>query len=177
MRRHAGFRLVQLQRDALDLAPWDGFLIAESDQLLLLQFVSDRYDLDGYKVFRRCDVTRLDEDFPRREMIERALRVKDLSPAPARVGAERDMRLMMAEVEREYGLLTLHREVDDPDVCEIGKVRLASEERYVLYWLDTNGCWEPDDRAFLYAAVTRLDFDGEYERTLLLVAADRANDD
>jgi hypothetical protein len=60
--------------------------------------------------------------------------------------------------------------------CEMGRVRIATEDTYVLEWLDPDARWDIDDRPFKYADVTRIDFDGEYERTLLRVAEDRDRD-
>jgi hypothetical protein len=169
----APFRLVRIERERLDEWHLYGFVVSTSPHLLILHQLSDRYDLDGYRCVRRVDISALDEEFERRDLIERALRLKGLSPQSARVAARENMREMMHDVQREYGLLTIHREDVHPDECEIGEIRMSFESTYVLKWLDPDARWETDDRAFRYSDVTRLDFDGEYERTLLMVSADR----
>ena len=169
----SAFRLVELQREEFDTFSWYGFVVSETAQLMLLHFVSDRYDLDGYRCIRQQDISLLELEFERKDLVERALRLKKLSPAAPRVTAQTDMRTMMEEVQREYGLLTIYREEVYLDGCDIGQVRMSSETTYVLRWLDPNAEWDLDHRPFRYADVTRLDIDSEYERTLLMVAEDR----
>jgi hypothetical protein len=166
-------RLVRLQREHFDSSPWYGFIVSESDPLLVLQIVSDRYDLDGYCVVRRADVGAIDGDFERADFIRRALRLKGQQPTVPRVAAMTSMPAMMESIQREYGLLTIHRESVTQTECEIGQIRMSSEDTYVLHWLDPDARWDLDDRPFRYRDVTRIDFDREYERILLLVAKDR----
>ena len=171
---HEGFRLLRLRRDRFDDSPWYGYMVSESDELLVLQVVSDRYDLlDGYRVLRRSDVSSLEETFERADLIERALRLKGLRPSAPKVIALTSMRAMMEAIQCEYGLLTIQREEVTSDECEIGQVRISSEDTYVLRWLGPEARWEVDDRPFRYRDVTRLEFGGEYERTLLMVAKER----
>lgn len=171
--RQFAFPLVRLER-RFDAFPWYGFVVSESEHLIVLHFVSERYDLDGYRCIRRADVTLLEEDFPRSDLIHRAVRLKNLQAQAPAVEATAQMREMMQAVQRKHGLLTIHREAVHEGECEIGEIRISAEATYVLRWLDANACWDPDDRPFRYADVTRLDFGGEYERTLLMVADDRA---
>ena len=166
-------KLVRLRRERFDRSPWYGFAVLESEQLLVVHAVSDRYDLDGYHAFRRLDITSLDDTFERRDLIERALRLKQLRPERPPTPSAIDMRTLLEAVQAEYGLVTIYREAIHPDECEIGRIRISSDETYVLHWLDTEARWSVDDRPFRFRDVTRVDFGGEYERTLLAVARDR----
>jgi hypothetical protein len=51
---------------------------------------------------------------------------------------------------------------------------MASENTYVLRSLSPDAEWENDDRPFRYQDITMIEFGGEYERTLLMVANARA---
>jgi hypothetical protein len=166
-------RLVSVLRFDLDQVPWFGFVVAESEALLAIHRVSDRYDLDGYCVFRKMDITATLEDFERADLIIRALRLKNQSPiSPASIELD-TMRSLMRSAQAEYGVLVIHRQHLNPDEIEVGTIRMTSESTFVLRWLDADAKWNNDDRAFHYEDVTHVEFGGEYETTLCAVSRDR----
>ena len=167
--------LVELVR-RMDEPPWRGFLVAQSSELLVLHRVSDRYDLDGYCAFRAEDVVSVDAEFPKRELIEHALRIKrEEARLPTGTDAS-SMRALMESAQRAFGVLLIDREFVQPGEVEVGTIRMTSADTYVLRWLDPNAKWENDSRPFRYRDVTRLEFGSEYEQTLLAVARSRESD-
>jgi len=175
MHGQPSFHLVELVR-RMDEPPWQGFLVAQSSELLVLHRVSDRYDLDGYCAFRAEDVVSVDAEFPRHELIERALRLKrEEARLPTGMDAS-SMRELMESAQRVFGVLLIDREFVQPGEVEVGTIRMTSADTYVLRWLDPNAHWENDSRPFRYRDVTRLEFGGEYEQTLLAVARSRESD-
>ena len=72
--------LVEVVRGRFDSSPWRGFIVGESKELVLLHNVSDRYSLDGYRAFRRADISSLEQSFARADLIHRALEIKQQSP-------------------------------------------------------------------------------------------------
>lgn len=169
-------RLIALHRASLDSRPWFGHLVAESDALLVLHQVSERYDLDGYVAFRREQVSEIAEDFERAELIHSALRLKGLQ-ARRPDGLElSSISALMASAQARFGVLVIARERIAEDEVEVGRLRLESASHYVLRWLDANAHWSNDDRRFRFADVTRLEFGCEYEQTLMRVAEVRAQD-
>lgn len=167
-------RLVQvIRREAFDESPWYGYLWSESESLLLLQYVSDRYDFDGYRCIRRKDLADVLDEFPRRDLIERAMRLKGLIPRMPSVSLGDDIRDVMIQIPIEYEIIAIHRELECPDECEIGKIRESDAESYTLDWMTPDAEWLEDDRPFRFGDATRLDFDDEYAKTLLIVSADR----
>ncbi|MEK7323236.1 MAG: hypothetical protein AABZ84_09175 [Pseudomonadota bacterium] len=170
------FPMVEVFRDELDESPWFGFAVGGSDALFVMHKVSDRYDLDGYAVFRREDISSIEESFERRDLIHRALRIKKLSPsAPSSIDLS-SMRSLMESAQAGYGVLVVSREWLDSDEVEVGRVRITSDDNYVLRWLSTNAEWNNDDRTFRYRDVTLVEFGAEYEQTLLQVALDRESE-
>ncbi len=167
------FTLVALEREAFDARPWHGYVLEQSDELLLLHMVSDRYDLDGYCAFRREHITLLDDDAERTDLVRRALRAKSELPSKPKGLDLSSMPALMATVQQSFGVLVISRELVCDDEVEIGAVRMASTTSYALRWLDAEGHWTNDDRAFRYADVSMLQFGGEYESTLLAVANER----
>lgn len=172
----AAFPLVSIFRSRFDESGWYGYVVGQSESLVAIHQVSDRYSLDGYRVFRRADVTEMREQFPRRDLIEEALRLKDQSPCAPNGLDLSSIRAAMESAQTAYEALVIHREDGDADEVEVGTVRMATADTYVLRWLSTDARWENDDRPFRYRDVTALEFDGEYEQTLVRVAKARGND-
>ena len=151
-----------------------GFLVGLSDELLLLNLMGDRLDLDGYTAIRLADVTTLSRDFPLKAFYLRAFELKGIRPAvPGGIDLT-DVRRLLVSVEQRYPLVTIHRERITPDECEIGRLKLASDGGYALRWITPEATWEHDYRTYRYSDITRVGFDGEYERTLALVAGGAA---
>jgi hypothetical protein len=167
------YPLVSLRRREFDDAPWYGFVVGRTDELLAIHQVSDRYSLDGYRIFRCSDLTEVDEKFHRRSLIEAALSIKHQSPREPSDLDLSGMRRAMETAQALYPVLIIDRERIYPDEVEVGTVRMTSEETYVLRWLSPEAIWEDDDRPFRYRDVTMLEFAGEYEQTLALVAQHR----
>lgn len=164
--------LVELVR-RMDEPPWQGFLVAQSSELIVLHRISDRYDLDGYCAFRAEDVVSVDAEFQRRELIEHALRIKrEEARLPTGTDAS-SMKELMESAQRTFGVLLIEREFVQPGEVEVGTIRMTSPDTFVLRWLDPDAKWENDSRPFRYRDVTRLEFASEYEQTLLAVARAR----
>lgn len=162
--------LVSLKREDVDDMTDYGFVVGASTGFVALHYVSNRYDLDGYIVVRRGDITSLRTDFKRRALITRALEHKQLAPeAPTWLDLG-SMRGLVRSVQDHEPLVVIHRELLFPDECEIGRVRIDSDQTYSLLWMDTEAQWDPDHRVFRYADITKVGFAGEYERTLAEVA-------
>ena len=162
--------IVSITRKAFDESPWYCFVVQESEHYVVGQHISDRYDLDGYRVFRKKDITTVEESFDKRDFLEVALRVKGLTPLPPKPLELSSMRALMESAQQQFGVLIIKREKLHPDELEVGTVRMASEKTYVLRWLTPGAEWENDDRPFRYQDVTMVEFGGEYENTLLMVA-------
>lgn len=141
---------------------------------MLLQLVSDRYDLDGYRCIRKEDISDMSDEFTRKDFVERVLRCKGMQFAPPELELVDDIRTMIERIPSKYEIVTIHRELVCPDECEIGKLRDSDHNTYVLDWMTPNGEWETDDRSFQFADVTRLDWADGYSEALLIVNADRS---
>ena len=161
--------LVALLRGEFDSSPQYGFLVGSNSELIALHCVSDRYDLDGYRIFLRRDLTSVEPRFARRKLISKALELKQLKPAVLPWLDLTSMRNLIASIEDHESLVVIHRERLSPNECEIGRVRIDSDQTYSLFWITTEAEWELDNRVFRYSDITQLEFGGEYERTLAMV--------
>ncbi len=156
--------------------PWHGFLVAESQALVVLYNISERFDLDGYCALPRGAIASIDDDFEKRELLQRALRLNKQSPAsPGQIDCT-SMSSLMESVQSSFGVLVVEQEEVLPGEVQVGTIRLASKDTFVLRWLSVNAEWENDDRPYRYRDVTRLEFGAAYGQTLLAVAQSRENE-
>lgn len=169
------YPLVSLLRDKFDASPWYGFVVGSSHDLVVFHRVSDAYALDGYVVFRKVDITAQADDFSKRPLVEDALHLKRQAPQDPGPLDLSSVRALMESAQRLFPALVIHRERIDAGECEVGTVRMASEDSYVLRRLTSAADWENDDRPFSFRDVTLVQFGGEYEETLALVARAREN--
>ena len=164
--------LVEIARDALDAErlPIHGFVVATGAEFLLLHVLSDRIDLDGYLAFRIGDISGLQRDFPKKSFYLKALEAKGIRPVIPEGIDLSDARQLLHSVQERYPLIVIEQERLYPEECVIGRIKLTSESTYALRVISPSATWELDDRTFRYSEVTRVGFDGEYERTLALVS-------
>ena len=156
------------------LAYRQGFVLGVSSELLLIERLSDRIDLDGFLALRLRDVTSLDIDFPRKDFYVKALSLKKLAPTvPSGIDLS-NMRSLIRSVGERYPLVVIDRELVADGECEIGHIKVASESSYALRWLSPDATWQEDAKRYKYSDITQVGFGGEYETTLALVA--EAND-
>jgi hypothetical protein len=164
--------LVRVSRHKLD---WEsrghsGFLVGVGERFLLLHLIGNTIDLDGYLALRIKDITKFEVDFERKSFYAAALKLKrQKARVPAGVALD-SARELLASVETIAPLLVIHREREDPDGCEVGRVREFGKKKYFLHWISPNATWETDDRPYRYADVTSVGFEGRYEKTLALVS-------
>jgi hypothetical protein len=164
--------LIRIRRGGLEPASVadTGYVLDVSGDLLLMQRVTDRIDLDGYDVFRTADITTGEREFPHRQFLERAVALKALAPSSPGSIHLTNIRECLEDVQRRFPLVVIHREKVAPHECEIGRVRLTAGDLYALQWLSPDAIWEDDKELYRYADVTRVQFGNEYENTLALVA-------
>ena len=161
---------VAIRRGSIDSRHIHGFVVGESAELILLQVLSDRVDLDGYTAIRKADVSERSREFARRDFCLKALALKRLRPVAPKHLDLSSVPSFLKSVDRNYPLFAIHRERVASDQCEIGRLRLSSGSTYALRWITPEATWADDEEVYRYSDVTRVDFDGEYENTLALVA-------
>ena len=164
--------LVRLTRRGVprEDADSDGYVVALGPELLALHVLSDRIDLDGYEILPLRDVVACTDTFAAAQFYARALEMKGEEPA---VPAGLDLSSLPAalrSIHRRYPLVVLHSERVAPGEVVIGRVRQWLPSGIRLHWITPAAEWVRYDRLYRFASLTRVQFDGEYERTLAMVA-------
>ena len=132
--------------------------------------MSDRIDLDGYEALRLVDISEVLTEFHQSDFLLAAARVKKLEPREPRGLDVADIQRLLASIQANYPLIALEREVVAPDECDIGRITVFSRGAFRMRLMTPRAEWADDDTWRSLDDVTRVTFDGEYERTLALVA-------
>ncbi len=164
--------LVQIERGGFDARDRivHGYPLATGDDLVLLSILSDRIDLDGYEVIRIRDITSCELDFPRKDFYQKALELKGEVPTPVLALDLSSIAALLDSAQRQFPLLVIHRERAVPGECEVGRLKLTSDEAFAIRYIDPSAQWADDSEHYRYADVTRVGFGDEYAKTLALVA-------
>jgi hypothetical protein len=164
--------LVQLERGGFDARDrrTEGIALGVSDTLVLVALLSDRIDLDGYEVLHVADITTCRREFERKDFYRRALELKGQLPAtPVSVDLS-GLPALLTSAQALFPLLTIHRERLFPGECDIGRLKLHSEDAFAIHYIDPSAKWRDEPGHYRYTDVTRVNFGGEYEAALALVA-------
>ena len=148
----------------------DGYVVGVSECFVMLHLLDPNFvNLNGYIVLRSDDVRRYrvrdDNDF----FLNRALKLKGIRPAlPAAIDLT-SFGTLLESANKQFPLLTIHRELMDPDICFIGQVEKLTDKTVTLKEIDPGARWERV-RRYNFRDITRVEFGGGYEDSLALVA-------
>jgi hypothetical protein len=130
-----------------------GYVLDVGPHFFLLALVSDRIWYDGFECFRISDVSKLRPDQYER-FVEQALKKRgEKWPRKPRISLKNIQELVLT-AGRAFLLVAIHREEIDPEVCWIGRVLEVTPEEYLL------------------KEITRVNFGGDYEDALYVVAGE-----
>jgi hypothetical protein len=168
--------LVRITRRRMDMDPYSvGYPLCMAEQWVLLHKKSDRIDLDGYELLRLRDITAVEMDFPHLHFYRRALDLKgEKAVRPPGIDLS-TLENALTSISEQYPLLTISREKRYPDEVAIGRLRTTTKSGFHLEWITPDARLEHDSTLYRYSSVTKVEFGGEYEETLALVAGLRAD--
>lgn len=164
--------LVSIARDEFDAtcSELEGYVLGVSETLVSLAILDDRVRFNGIEIFGREQISDIELPAPQATFYESALRLRgDRAPEPPPLDLA-SMRSVLESVSEIAPLVVIHREVQEPEVCEIGQITALDAETFQLREIDPDADWVEDVSTFRYDDVTRVGFAGEYEGALALVA-------
>jgi hypothetical protein len=148
-----------------------GHLLDFSARFLYITVLADHFELDGYQILYRTDVTLFDLNFPNATFYRKALAANSIRQPEKYPPIDlSDIQSVLRSVQENSSLVTIERERVVPGECEIGRLKLSAGDIYALRWLSPAAEWEDDFRTYKFADVTRVSFGGKYEATLAKVA-------
>lgn len=167
--------LVRLERGDID--PEDfftGYVSRLGSAFFVLSLVDDNIHINGFACLRYSDVTALAVPAPNEHFIVRALTLRgEYPPMPPPLNLTSPLELVRSACAA-MPIVTVFTEEDDPEVCWIGQLRSWSDDLIVLDIVTPDGEWDVDPFQIDLPLITRVDFGGEYENALMLVAGPKS---
>jgi hypothetical protein len=164
----AEHRLVRVRR-SLEPGSANGYVVNVGPHFFSLLFVSDLIIFDGFRVFRIRDLSSVEVPAPHASFVETALRLRAALAPPSPPIDLADLPSLLTSASAAFPVITVHREIDDPDVCHIGVVQKIVDGTLTLKTINPDGLWDNEPVLFDLPEITRVDFGGLYEQALTLV--------
>jgi hypothetical protein len=138
--------LVSIRRDEIDEHPIQGFVLASSEDLVVLQYVYD-FNLDGLMVLRVADITEVRHSAT--DKFQKGLLEQERLMTRIPFGADFDLRnwkSVIAQLSKEYGLMILECEALEEKDFAIGRVLKATQTgvRFQYFSGAANWAEKPD---------------------------------
>jgi len=147
---------------------YDGYVLAVGKRWLLLANLDGAIVLDGYTALRRRDVKsvrrKCTADFVRTALTLRG----QWPPAPPATQVDLEgTRSLLASLRGQWPLVTVHPELEDPDVCFIGDLQHVGRKWMRLREITPQATWTEPPSEFRIDRITRVDMGGRYEQALI----------
>jgi hypothetical protein len=168
-------QLVRVFRDGIEDGAVVGYVEAYGDQLALFSIVDEAVRYDGFEVLYIDDITEIEIPHPHAEFHEDALQLQGLVRPEAPSLDLDEPRGFFESVMERAPLVTLYREIAEPDDVYIGAVRDVDDRFVTIIEVTPDAEFEHAPTKLLIEEVTRINFGTAYETLLLAVASRRGN--
>ncbi len=162
--------LVRIRRWIPGADVLEGFVVGLGHEWVALARLSDTIELDGWTLLRLHDLSSVKITPDREAFAIRALEAREQWPPAAPPVRLDDVADVISDVTGIAPMLSVHCELDRPDVCWVGAVRRLEGKTLRLLEVTTQAGWARAESSFDLDDVTRLDIGGGYEEALHLVA-------
>jgi hypothetical protein len=152
----------------------DGYVVGVGPEWFALALVSDLIIYDGFQLVRLKEVSSVEVPAPHAGFVERVLRLRRQTRPPDPKTDLTDITTILTTASVAFPLITVHREVVDPEVCHIGTVERIADGAVVLRLISTDAEWIEERESFPLPDITRVDFGGLYEDALHLAESSDA---
>lgn len=147
-----------------------GYILDYSDDWTLIQFVERDIFINGYLVIRNDTIKRYRLFDDHNNMVHRALRKMMETPAsPGKIDLT-NVNVLVQSANALFPLIVIHRELRWKDECHIGGIADVTPKTIVISLIDPGAAYDGSYR-IRSADITRIGFDGHYERALWAVAS------
>lgn len=152
----------------------DGYVLAVGDDWLLLANLDPGILLDGFTALRLRDVAQVQYKHTS-DFVQSALDLRGQWPpaTPGETIALASISALLESLRGQWPLVTVHLELDDPDVCFIGEVQRVGKRKLLLREISPRAAWIDLPGKFRLDDLTRVDVGASYERALVEVASHR----
>jgi len=168
LRRALANGIWRISRSRIEADVYDAYVHQIGGGWLCIQPVRDRVDFDGYELLRVEDVTDI-RPCPRGDFFAKVLTQRGLAASSANLTMD-SLETALASIAGPGALAAFHREVVDPDTCEVGRVVSISRASLRLRCVDLDGREHAEEVRIALRDLTRVGFGGGYEAALAMAA-------
>jgi hypothetical protein len=146
--------LVSVERGALDERSIQGYVLACSSQLVVLQYVYD-FNLDGLMVLRAGDITEVrcsETDIFQKGLLSKE-GLEDKVPFDAAFSIQ-DWQSLLLQLAREHRLMILECEAGAEKTFLIGRLVLATATEAQVHHFTGTGRWEEEPTSLPIESLT-----------------------
>jgi hypothetical protein len=161
--------LVRIARRRVETWHFDAYIIETGTQLVAIQPVRERLDFDGLEILRLLDISHV-QLAPNRAFLAIALSRHRRHRASAGGIELASARALLESLASRRVVVAVHRELDAPDVCEIGLVVRVDSDTYSLLEITPDARVERGPRRYALSDVTRIQIGTQYQETLAAFA-------
>jgi len=158
-------RIATVVRDAFDLTITDGFVIALTDEWLVMHGLEDGVHLDDIVMLRLRDVSRVwfrDDD----AYHHRAIAGLGQSVASFECDDTASARELLNAASGRAEILAIHLETLQGEPLFVGRVVDARKKSFDLHYVGRDGVWSGHVDRLKYRDVTRIELGGRYLQAL-----------
>ncbi len=162
----ASDQLIEVYREDLDTESIVGYVVGVGFPFFAIAVVSSLCRFDGFICVRLTDVTGCDLPAGGWKVTEAALEGLGVE-RPSFEGVDvSTVATLVRTAGARFDILALHREVDRPDECEVGKIKTVDEESITWRYISPSAEYDEDVSELNLFELTRVDFGGPYESAL-----------
>jgi len=155
-----GCRLTRVWRDAYDVAFTDGFVVALTDDWVVMHVVVDGAYLDDLRMMRLRDISTVVDGH--NDYIERAVRGLNQQVAQAALHADATVRDLIAAAADLHPLLAFTLGDEDEEQLMVGRLVRAGRNRVHLRFLSPDGTWADETDRWRYELISSIQVGGRY---------------
>jgi hypothetical protein len=148
---------------------FNGLVLDIGPRFFLIAVIEDGCRYNGFSCLRLSDVRELETPHRYAHFVTEALKKRgEHTPRRPRVKVA-GIEDLLTTASRAFPLVTIHREVIDPDICQIGRVEEVAKGRFSMLEIGPDAKWDDKPTEYRLRDITRVDFGGAYEDALNIV--------
>jgi hypothetical protein len=154
-------RIITADRDAYELSMTDGFVIAMTDDWVVLHALEDGVYLDDVVMLRLQDISRVsfrDDD----AYHDRAIAALDGQIADFSCNDSAGPSELLQEASTEADIFAIRLEVLDGEPLAIDRLLRTRKNSFDMHYVSRNGVWADDIERWKYRDLTRIEVGGRY---------------
>ncbi|BDZ40714.1 hypothetical protein GCM10025865_32820 [Paraoerskovia sediminicola] len=148
----------------------EGFVVGIGARWVAVAGLAGRVRFDGFALLRLNDIQAVTIDPDPDCFTVKALRARSEWPPPSTEVELDDLRGAVTTAAAAAPTTSIFVEFDRPDICYVGSLVFVDSAVLRLLEVDPQGQWRRKARSLDPDDVTRIDFGGDYEEALALVA-------